>query len=327
MAKSSLRVILLSLVAVWYARRALKLGSTTGLRLATCSVLALLLLGATSPTTDPYQIYDRARDVWRKQTYPSDIQYRTTVHVTEGFKDEQEHYNGEASISGGIRVVGVSDEEAAKPHQATGMNFKIRIEIGWNTHAGGKTTSMNENAYRKESSPDFLGVPLISPEYSFGLDPSQQPQPAVQTFPDATLSTLPTIATVSVTEHAYDITLVATEPLGGLYAYHLRLQPRRDPAKFRLREMWIDAYSYDVLKLKTQGNFTGSPMNAVPWEITFQDIGGAMYIDTEKAEEPLAFRSDRTFTSASISFSDIKEADTKVPILPFMDSGQILREP
>ena len=52
-----------------------------------------------------------------------------------------------------------------------------------------------------------------------------------------------------------------------------------------------------------------------------------MYIDTEKAEESLAFRSDRTFTSASISFSDIKEADTKVPILPFMDSGQILREP
>jgi hypothetical protein len=79
--------------------------------------------------------------------------------------------------------------------------------------------------------------------------------------------------------------------------------------------------------VKTQGNFTGSPMNAVPWEITFQDIGGAMYIDTEKADGPLAFRSDRTFTSASISFSDIKERDSSLPVLPFMDSGEILREP
>ncbi len=169
-------------------------------------------------------------------------------------------------------------------------------------------------------------MPLISPEYSFGLDPSQ-PEPAIQSIPNAPASTLPTIATVSVTEHAYDITLVGTEALGGLNAYHLRLQPRRDPAKYRLRDVWVDVYTYVVLKLITQGNFTGSPMNAVPWEVTFQDIGGAMYIDTEKAEEPLAFRSDRTFTSAGISFSGIKEADSKLPVLPFMDSGQILQEP
>jgi hypothetical protein len=293
---------------------------------ATCAVLALLLLGAAAPTNDPYQIYDRAREVWRKQTYPSEILYRTTVRVAEGSKDEQQHYNGEASLTDGIRVAGVSEEEAASPHPGTGINFKVHLEIGWNTHAGGQTTSMDEDAHRKESSPDFLGVPLISPEYSFGLNPAQ-PEFAPQPETTAPASTLPTIATVSVTEHAYDITLVGTEALGGLYVYHLRLKPRRDPVKYRLRDVWIDAYSYVVWKLVTQGNFTGAPMNAVPWEITFQDIAGVMYIDTEKAESPLAFRSDRTFTSASISFTDIKEADSKMTLLPFMDSGQILREP
>lgn len=132
---------------------------------------------------------------------------------------------------------------------------------------------------------------------------------------------------MNVVDHAYDIALVGTEALGGSYAYHLRLQPRHDPAKYRLRDLWVDVYSYDVLKLVTQGNFTGAPMDAVPWEVTFQDIGGAMYIDTEKALAPLAFRSDRTFTSASISFSNIIEPESKLPILPFMDSGQVLREP
>jgi hypothetical protein len=68
-------------------------------------------------------------------------------------------------------------------------------------------------------------------------------------------------------------------------------------------------------------------MNAVPWEITFQDIEGAMYVDTETAGAPLAFRADRTFTKASISFSDIQESNSTLPVLPFMSSGQILREP
>jgi hypothetical protein len=292
------------------------------------TVLPVLLLGVASPPAgDAYQIYDRARAVWRSQTYPDDIQYRTTIHVSEGPKDEQEHYAGEASLDGGIRVDGISDEEAATPHQATGVNFKIHLEISWNKNAGGKVGSVTQDSHRKESSPDFLGVPLISPEYSFGLGPLRQPEPELAPEASAPQTTLPTIATVNATDRAYDIALVGTEALGGFYAYHLRLQPRRDPARYRLREMWVDAYSYIVLKLVTQGNFTGAPMNAVPWEITFQDIGGAMYIETEKAEAPLAFRSDRTFTAASISFSDIRETDTKLPALPFMDSGQVLREP
>ncbi len=288
----------------------------------------MLCLGIAAPTSnDPYQIYDRARSVWRNQTYPDDIAYRTTIDVSEGDKDEQNHYNGEASSVGGIRVDSVSDEELAAPHQVTGINFKVTLEFSWNKNAGGKVGSLTQDAHRKESSPDYLGVPLISPEYSFGLGPLRQPEPALQQEVNTPQSALPTIATVNASDHAYDITLVGTEAVGGFYAYHLRLQPYHDPAKYRLRELWIDVYSYLVLKLVTQGNFTGAPMNAVPWEVTFQDIGGAMYIDTEKAETPLAFRADRTFTTATVSFSDIRVAESNVPVLPFMDSGQILREP
>ncbi len=116
-------------MAVRVARGALKFGSKIAAHVATYGALALMLLGAASPTNDPYEIYDRARDVWRKQMYPSDIQYRTTVHVTEGDKDEQEHYIGEASVADGIRVDGVSDEEAATPHKVTGINFKVHLEI------------------------------------------------------------------------------------------------------------------------------------------------------------------------------------------------------
>jgi hypothetical protein len=313
---------------VWIARATLKLGQVTGRQLVVCSVLAMLLLGVAAPANgDPYQIYDRARAVWRKQTYPDDIQYRITIHVSEGNKDERQHYRGETTSAGGIRVDGVSDEEVAAPHEAAGINFKVLLQLIWNQHAGGSSMTVTRDAHRKESSPDYLGVPLIAPQYSFGLVDSPQLEPALAHRTSTTQTPLPLIATVNAVDRAYDVTLVGTEPLGGFYAYHLRLRPRHEPAKYRLRELWVDAYTYDVLKLTIQGNFTGSPMNAVPWEVTFQRVDGATYIDTETADAPLAFRADRTFTTASVSFTDIKAAETKLPVLPFMDSGQILREP
>ncbi|HTA37862.1 MAG TPA: hypothetical protein VK760_02240, partial [Candidatus Acidoferrales bacterium] len=159
----------------------MKSGLAIGGRTAAYAACAALLLGTTPPpSTDPYQIFDRARTIWRSQTYPSDIQYRTTVHVSEGAKDEQDHYNAEASIADGIRVAAVSEEEAATPHRATGVNFKVNIEFSWNKNAGGNVGTLDMDAHRKESSPDYLGVPLISPEYSFGLGPSRQPEPPAQ---------------------------------------------------------------------------------------------------------------------------------------------------
>lgn len=163
--------------------------------------------------------------------------------------------------------------------------------------------------------------------YSFGLVDSPQLEPALQHETNTPQTPLPVIATVNAVDRAYDVTLVGTEPLGGFYAYHLRLRPRHDPAKYRLRDLWVDVYTYAVLRLTIQGNFTESPMDAVPWVVTFQHLDGATYIDTEQAEAPLAFRADRTFTTASVSFTDIKAAESKLPVLPFMDSGQILREP
>jgi hypothetical protein len=292
-----------------------------------CAVAVALLGAGSFSSADPYQIYDRARAVWRAQTYPDELTFKTTVHVLEGAKDEWSHYNGEASTANGIRVDGVSEEEQAAPHDARGTNFKIAIDFSWNQNAGGNVGHWVQDAHRKESSPDYLGVPLISPEYSFGLEPAQQLAPISQPSVNPLESALPTIAIVRSNDRAYAIALVGTEPVGGFLAYHLRLQPHRDPAKYRLRELWVDVYTYGVLKLVTQGNFTGAPMNAVPWDVTFQNVGGATYIQTETAEAPLVFRGDRTFTSAAITFSDIKIADSRLPALPFMDSGQILKEP
>jgi hypothetical protein len=288
--------------------------------------LCLALSSNASAAPDAYQIFDRARRVLEAQSYPDPIFYRTTIHVSEGAKDEFEHFRAEAFSSGDVRVEGVSEEEQAAPHQSTGVNFKFAFSIGWNTGAGGQTETVTKDAHRKEASPDYLGVPLISPSYSFGLTPQRDDAPKLN-LPSAL--NLPTIATVTAIGRAYRVFLLGTEMMDGLYTYHLRLEPTSHPDRYRIRELWVDAYTYQIVQLQTQGNFTAAPMSNVPWLVTFQTVDGNIYIKNETALEPLVFHHDRTFSTASITFDDIRETDTYPPILPTVDSDADinLREP
>jgi hypothetical protein len=275
--------------------------------------------------SDPYAIYDRARDAWRGQTYPGDLQYRTTIHVVEGGKDEFEHFTSE-SRDGGVRSSGVSEEEAEAPHDPNGIDFKIKITIGWNTGSGGHSETTTVDANKKDPSPDYLGVPLLNPNYAFGLIAAPE---TLQTREGITpmQKTLPTIATVTVVNRAYDISLAGIETIDGSDAYHLRLTASRDPKVFRLRDLWIDEASYRVLRLQTQGNFMNAPMTNIPWLVTFQQVDGVEYIDSEIAEGPLPYKRDRTYTRAAISFDRIEPDTSTLPSLPTMSTDGALMEP
>ncbi len=269
---------------------------------------------------------EHAKRVLQSQSYPDPISYRTTIQVSEGNRDEFEHFLAEAFVSGDVRVEGVSDEEQAAPHKSRGMNFKLSFSIGWNTEAGGQTETVTKDAHRIEASADYLGVPLISPTYCFGLAARHAAMPNTASV---TTSTLHTIATVTAIDRVYKVSLVGTEPVGVLYTYHLHLEPVGHPDWYRIRELWVDVYTYQVVQLQTQGNFTNAPMTDVPWLVTFQNVDGKSYIQRETALEPLVFRHDRTFTAASIGFTDIHASDTSPPILPTLDgpSDINLREP
>lgn len=273
-----------------------------------------------------YDIFARARHVLQAQLYPDPILYRTTVQVSEGTKVEAEHFRAQALSHGDVRVEGVSEEEQAAPHESSGVNFKFTLSVGWNTGAGGQTATADEDAHRKEVSPDYLGVPLISPSYSFGLASERTETPS-QTAQE--VSKLPTIATVTATSRPYNVSLMGTEIVDGSYTYHLHLEPFSHPDRYRLRELWVDVYTYQPIQLQTQGNFTAAPMSDIPWLVTFQNIRGSIYIKNETALEPLVFRHDRTFETASITFDEIRADDDSSPILPTMgaDAAINLREP
>jgi hypothetical protein len=91
-----------------------------------------------------------------------------------------------------------------------------------------------------------LGVAMPSPPPNLAADP------------------IGTITTVTAVDRAYDITLAGTETVRGYTCWHLRLRPLRDPQQYRLRELWIDEASYEVVRL-----VYAQPFNATTAMVTY----------------------------------------------------------
>ncbi len=286
------------------------------------AVLLLVALGATVAPPAPAvpgadEIYSRARTYWVAQRYPTTLDY--TIHTTSAIHGHvgERHYTARWSAHDGeMEIHPLSVEEAAHPfHPAGGFTFE-GINIGG--------TGVGVNG-------DLIGVPLLTPNYTFGIAPyvppsKKSPQELVAEvraqFNDESAAKIdalsiaigpPVIATVHAGHRKYAIALVGVESYGDHHDYHLTLTPLRDPGVNRLRDLWVDTSTYATDKLVSQGNFTTPSLERTPWTVTFADVAGVRYIADEK---------DHDF---EVAFEDIAPAIGV--FLPGMAGGSTITEP
>lgn len=301
--------------------------------LAAAGVGASLLAIPAHAQPDPYQIFANARAYWMQQRYPQELQYQVAVDITEGGKERVEHYN--ASYDAVNNVVDTdpeSDYEREHPVKPTGVNiglFMIPLSKPLPTD-------------------DFLGIPKLRPNYSFGMAPFV-PAPSPTPFNSTALvdeirkefhdpnprkvkpspspsSSLQEIATVYAQNREYSITLLGNDTIDGHACYHLGLKPLRDPGKNRIREAWIDQTTFAPWELKDSTNFITGPTTMVAWTIRFADIDGAHYISEETADVPLSMHGE-IYTQAAIRFESVVAA-VKPPRIELPDgSGEAIEEP
>jgi hypothetical protein len=300
---------------------------------------ALVLAAATLPPLDAnagYEIFAKTRLAWESQHYPELLEYDVAITVTESGQSKIERYRSAYDAAEDVvHFNTVSDYEQAHPYYAPGG-------IGF--------TSPFDHIHSTNTAMDFLGIPMLAPNYSFGLgttprgtaesrptdaqlveevrqafhDPMpRRPAPA----PEPT-SGLREIAVVESRSRAYAISFVGVENATTRPAYHLQLQPLRDPERFRLRELWVDTRTYAPIKLVEALNFETGPGTAVPWSITFGQIGGASYIATETALAPLRLKK-HGYSSASVSFENVRSVEhIETGLSTFVpDDTLILTEP
>jgi hypothetical protein len=125
--------------------------------------------------------------------------------------------------------------------------------------------------------PEFLGPFAWTMRSSVRVPP---PPNQVMMQPD--VAGLKTIATVVAFNQApYRIATsaeaVPIESINGHDAYHLRLEPRSDPQKHNLRDLWIDVKTHDLWKAHFEGRYAPTPMDPIsPSDVTvyFRDVLG-----------------------------------------------------
>ncbi len=259
---------------------------------------------------DPYAIFAAARTHWETANYPSQLSYTVGVSVSRhGVASEAHYHSYYDSLVNRVNVTAVSDEEIAHPYTPHG------ISVFFSPFGAHIPLSSPENTF------DYLGVPLLAPNYSFGIstyvprDPAANsaelvaeirrefcdPPPVKRQAPD---SGLKTIASIDVVRRSYIITLNGITALNGHKDYDLTLRPIRDPGRYRLRQIWIDTGSFATDKLISQGNFTEGGMTGVQWTVLFHQVNGVSYLASERTEQPFVI-SRRAYDSATIAFTNI----------------------
>ena len=297
-----------------------------------------LLFAAAIAPPDPYAIYARARDRWAQESYPRYLSYAVIVSGDGNAGTVTNTYASFADTSSDrISVHATSVEEAAHPYVSHGANVNVKLEVSYTRHPklfspptvkgddGDIHVSKTVRVTQREQY-DLLGVPLLSPTYSFGLRPDEALQPNVSSTPPPGLKT---IASITAVRRDYDIAYAGVAPIDGTVCFHLILTPRRDPVRFRLRGLWIDETSYATRQALIQGNFTSGPGPRLPWLIHFAEIDNATYITGEDALHPFRYLG-RTYSKVSVTFGNLQSAaapDITWRLSLFKTSGDILREP
>jgi hypothetical protein len=262
--------------------------------------------------SDPYAVFAAARGRWESARYPAQIAYTVKVTVSRrGIASVAHYHSYYDAIANRVNVVAVSDEEIDHPYTPHGINtffspFGLHIPLSSPQHTF-----------------DYLGVPVLSPNYSFGINTYvphaaddvnsedlvrqirrefNDPAPPRRRVPES--AGLKTIASIEVIRRAYVITLDPLTGVGGHTDYHLHLRPLRDPGRYRLRELWVDTRSFVTDKLVTQGNFARGGMTGVPWMIVFRQINGAPYIESEHTDASFIIER-HSYDTATVAFESI----------------------
>jgi hypothetical protein len=290
---------------------------------ALVATLALYGSPAAAPAApDPYAIYERAQTFWFSQRYPTYLEYDVAVTVAQNGQERVERYKSSYDATdGAIWVDTVSDYERAHPVVVHGMNVCI----------------LTFCATKPLPPIDFIGVPVLTPTYTFGMAPFIAAAPPSNEQSAQELVTeirhafhdpyprgrkplaappkpgLPTIAHASTNAGAYDISLVGVENVDGHDCYHLALRPRRDPGRYRLRDVWVDEDTGATWRLREALNFVTGPGTTVGWTVDFDNLAGVQYIARETSDGPIEYQG-QSYAQAIVSFQDVRSVRRRRPI-------------
>jgi MucB/RseB N-terminal domain len=269
---------------------------------------------------DAYAEFTRVRAAVADARYPERVEYAVVVSGKDGSQVRADRYRARYYTgSGELRVQTITAAEIANPPHPHGFNLVLSMTLSGGRGGGTETTS-TKNLAPSKAIEDLLGVPFLTPDYSFGI---ARPLQRAEATPAPSSTGLKTIAVVSAPQHDYAVTSAGDETIAGVATDHLKLRPLHDPNRYRLRELWIDPSTMLPRRAIVARNFTVAPEDTVPWQIDFAVVDGGLYISTETALQTLHEAHARFVKNATVTF-DYKPAEGSVPAIA-LDPGDGFR--
>jgi len=101
-----------------------------------------------------------------------------------------------------------------------------------------------------------LGAFAWSARPSDAASPQRAGEPSLPDVPQP-LKTIARVVAYGPPHYAIDVT--GNESVDGHTCYHLRLRPIDDPRRHNLRELWVDAATFDLWKARFDGSYSPVP--------------------------------------------------------------------
>jgi hypothetical protein len=261
----------------------------------------------------PEAIFARAKDVWRARDEAPFVTFnlrerydwRGAAHETwwhVAYRDRD-------------RALALSRTIVPEDETRRLRGSPIQLNLRWH-HGAGKADSFDTN---RDADAFPVLDPMIVPNASFGLLRREQkpvlsggavasatPLPAASEAPDAPGApdggTLRELVRVEAVARDYAIADAGTERVRGADTYHLTLTPLRAPNVNRLRDLWVDAQSFETLQLAVHGLFDGKPYDDARWLVTYVRFDGRGYVQQIATDDTLRFGIDRFVTGLAFDF-------------------------
>jgi len=267
-----------------------------------------------SPDPQAEAIFARARAALLARVYPSEMTYRVRVSGLQGTTWAVRTYKTyERWPSGRLHAPTISDEETEDPSKPKGSNIGI---FAFNVGGTG------------ESLKDVVGTPLLGVTYAFGLVPPPHDVPLPGDAPTPAPGAPRTIGGVTSLARTYDVHLAGEETIGGNACWHLTLKPLGNPGTYRVRDLYVEESNDQIVRLKTDGNFTIKPTGSGIWTVDYTEVDGSWYISDEVSSGAVSGDSG-SFDKLDVKFIDPK-ADPGENLdfgLAGSDDGTLLEEP
>ncbi len=260
--------------------------------------LAATCLGASPPAPaagvpDPNAIFDAARKAWGAGAYPRYAEYVAVVSFHNGKRFVRRSWETTEDIRHGIVYShGFSREELAHSYTPHGVNIAIPFFGNLN----------------REEPADPIGHVAFAIDQDYGLGPGTRRVTATTSTSamDAQASSLPVIGRTGTVARDYDVRLIETVRDEEGPEYHLGLEPRHDPQRLRLRELWVDGNTWLPEESVVAGIGSRSPLTNVAWRVEYRQTDGATYIARETALAPVDYGKAGMLRDVTIAFDEVK---------------------